>query len=784
MQMIRFEENYFIIETKSLSYVFHINKANYLVHDYFGAFIDVEGDKTFLGLKEAYAKGTSTVLDNTLDPNFSADNALSEFSFLAKGDYREPGIILRNKERGYTFDFRYHDYKISSEGFTDLGDLPSLHDISSELIVTLKDESLDIYLELHYLISDKHDVIGRFSKVKNLDKDELRVLKLSSMQLDLINQDYHLLTLNGGWVAEAKKDIQKIHPGIYKIDSKTGTSSNKHNPFFMIFQGGSNDFNGCGYAFNLMYSSNHEEIIELNSYDHLHILSGINSFLFDYALKNGESLISPIALLSYSDKGLNHLSQNMHDFINDCVVNVNFRYSPRPVLINNWEGTYFKFTEHKLIGIAKTAKKFGVELFVLDDGWFSDRNDDFHGLGDYDVNKKKLPSGLKGLAKKINKLKMKFGLWFEPEGVNPLSKVYKLHPDWVIEAKGVKLSTGRNEYLFDLTKEEVCDYIITNISNILDNANIEYIKWDMNRNMSDFSGGERAGEFFHRYIMGLYHIIKTLTKKYPHVLFENCASGGNRFDLGMMTYFPQTWASDNSDAYERVTIQEGYSYGYPISTYSAHVSHKHNHQMLRETPYSSKFAVASFGLLGYELMLNELSKLDQKEIKVQIAFYKEHRELYQYGDFYRLKRKEFDGDSASWMVVSKDKSEAIIGYFNGLQSTTPKETILRTIGLNDDDLYQIKVFKADHDIRLFGNLVNMVLPIHVNCEGPLVRMMSKIKRMDMENEEYIVKGNVLNNGIILKSEWAANGFNSDVRVLGDFGCRLYYIKRIEKGEEK
>ena len=781
--MIRFEENYFIIETKSLSYIFHINKSNYLVHDYFGSFIDVGKNKNFLGLKEAYAKGTSTVLDKDLDPNFSPDNALSEFSFVSKGDYREPAIILRNQERGYTFDFRYYDFEILSENLTDLGDLPTLHNMDSELIVRLKEEKLDIYIELHYLVSKSHDVIARFTKVINDDNNDLRVLKIASFQLDLINQNYHLLNLNGGWVAEARKCTQKICPGIYKNDSKTGNSSNKHNPFFMIFREDANDFFGEGYAFNLMYSSDHEETVELNSYNHLHLLSGINSFLFDYKLEHKMSLTSPIALLSYSDKGLNHLSQNMHDFINDCVVNVNFRYSPRPVLINNWEGTYFKFTERKLIKIAKSAKKFGVELFVLDDGWFSDRNDDVHGLGDYDVNKKKLPHGLGGLAKRINKMGMKFGLWFEPEGVNPESKIYKLHPEWAIQVDGVKPSTGRNEYLFDLTKSEVCDYIISNISNVLDNANIEYIKWDMNRNMSDFSLGENSGEFFHKYILGLYHILNTLTKKYPNVLFENCGSGGNRFDLGMLTYFPQTWGSDNSDPYERLTIQEGYSYGYPLSTYTNHVSHKHNHQMLRETPYSTKFSVANFGVLGYELMLNELSKMEKRDIFNQIAFYKEHRNLMQYGDFYRLKRKEFDGDSSSWMVISKDKSEAVIGYFNGLQKSAPGETILKGVDFLPSQDYKVTVFRSDHDLRLFGNLVNMVLPFHVNCEGFLVRMVSKIKRMEMENEEYIVKGSVLINGIILKREWAANGFSSDVRVLGDFGSRLYYIKKVE-GENK
>ena len=427
------------------------------------------------------------------------------------------------------------------------------------------------------------------------------------------------------------------------------------------------------------------------------------------------------------------------------------------------------------MSIAKTAKKFGVELFVLDDGWFSTRNDDTQGLGDYDVNTSKLRHGLDGLAKRINKLGLKFGLWVEPEGINKYSNLYVEHPDWIIHMKDIKPSEGRNEYLLDLSRTEVQDYIIENVSNILSSANIEYIKWDMNRNMSDVC---KPG-YYHEYILGLYRVVKTLTDKFPKVLFENCASGGNRFDLGMMRYFPQTWASDCSDSYERLSIQGGLYYGYPQSSITAHVSHRHNHQLLRETPYSTKFDVASFACLGYELMLNELSKVEKKEIANQIQFYKEHRELLQYGDFTRIKDKKFEGDSACWMVSSKDKKQAILGYFNGLQSAFPKETVLKGNNFNEGKKYVIEVLNQPHSIHKFGNLVNMVSPIHLNCDGFLIRMYAKNATMPMEEEKYEVDGSLLNNGIILKSEWAGNGYNENVRVLVDFGARLYYIKQVD-----
>ena len=773
--MIRNIDKHFIIDTKSLTYVFHINELGLPLFDYFGDHIDLDKNSlSALGLKEACAKGTATMQDSSINDSFSPDNNLLEYSFSQKGDYKDPAIIVSTESRGYTLVFLYNKFEINHE-IKPLEELPSPHHMDEELIITLKEVKKDLYLELHYLISNEHDVIVKNTTLINKEKEEVLIEKMASLQFDNLNKDYSLLNLNGCWMSETHATEQKIYPGIYINDSKTGNSSNKHNPFFLIKETKGTEDYGEVYAFNLMYSGNHQELVELNVFDHLHIQTGINPYLFKWKLQENERFNTPFALITYSSKGTNLSSQRMHDFINDCVVNENFGHCLRPVLINNWEGTYFRFTESKLLSIARTAKDFGVELFVLDDGWFSIRNNDAQGLGDYDVNKSKLPHGLSGLAKKINRMGMKFGLWFEPESVNKDSKLYENHPEYAITAKEVNPSEGRNQLLLDLSKPEVQDYIIKNVCNTLASANIEYVKWDMNRSMSDVTD---AG-FYHKYILGLYRVMKTITSRFPNVLFEGCASGGNRFDLGILSFFPQIWASDCTDPYERVAIQGGLLYGYPQSCITAHVSHRHNHQTLRSTPYSTKFNIAIFGCLGYELMLNELNKVEKQEIRNQISFYKAHRELLQFSPFSRKKEKRDIYSKEYFSVVAKDGSEGVIGVFHGLQSGHPSETILQSNAFLPGKRYKIQVFDQPLSISVFGNLINLVSPVHLNCDGWLVREYAKRSSMKMETEFYEVDGSVLNNGIILKSEWAGTGYNENVRVILDFGSRIYYIKQID-----
>ncbi len=484
-------------------------------------------------------------------------------------------------------------------------------------------------------------------------------------------------------------------------------------------------------------------------------------------------------MLTYSDKGINGARLNMHHFTNNHVIPSQWNNTIRPVVINNWEGTYFKFTESKLLALANDAKKYGAELFVLDDGWFGARNSDTAGLGDYNVNKKKLPGGLASLSKKIHKKGMKFGLWFEPESVNPDSDCYRAHPDWAVKCVDREPSLGRHELILDLSKKEVQDYLINSVSGILNSAQIEFVKWDMNRNISDITFSDyEPGEFYHRYMLGLYRVLRELTKMFPNVLFEGCASGGNRFDLGILSYFPQIWASDDTDAHERITIQSGYYLGYPQSTVSAHVSCSPSHQLLRRTPIETRFNVAMFGVLGFELLFNELDKLEKKKCKQLIEVYKANREYFQFGDFYEL--DAYTDNFHKWQVLSKDKKTSIIGHFNVLQLTHAPETILNANGLLDEQKYTVGVVALEHNIKEFGGLINMLTPIHLNPNGWLVNVLSKKMTIPYEKESYVVYGSVLNNkGIILNPEWSSSGLNDGVRVLEDFGSRLYVVKADE-----
>ena len=772
--MIKTKENVFLLNTKSLSYVFHADETGLIMHDYFGKKIDLVDFQTKpLSVKASVAKGTAVIYDEAKNKELSMDLVPLEFSFPHKGDFKATPILLKNEKFGYVFDFKYDRFEIREP--KPIKDLPTPHAANEELVVTLFDKEANVEIELHYLVFEESDVICRNIQIVNKGELDLHVLKALSYQLDLVNKDFELITLSGGWASEMNQQKQTIVEGKYSVESRTGFSSAKFNPFFMIKEKAANLENGDVYSFNLIYSGNHLEEIELSHYGQLRVEAGINPFCFEHLLKNGETFETPWAVLSYSHDGVNGVRQNMHHFINNHVIPSQWNNTIRPLVINNWEGTYFKFKESKLLALAKDAKKFGAELFVLDDGWFGLRNDDTSGLGDYDVNHSKLPHGLKGLSKKLHKLGLKMGLWFEPESINENSDCYREHPDWAIKCEGRVPATGRHQLLMDLSKKEVQDYIIESVSNTLNSAEIEFVKWDMNRNMSDITFHDfLPGEFYHRYIIGLYRIMTELTKRFPNVLFEGCASGGNRFDLGILSFFPQIWASDDTDACERLTIQNGYYLGYPQSTVSAHISSSPSHQMLRNTPIDTRFNVAMFGVAGFELVFKEMTKYEKKRCLELVNVYKKYRETFQFGDLYVL--DSFSDNYVKWEVLSKDKKQCVLGHFNILQKSNAPEAFLDAKGLLDDQKYKVEVVDMQHNIKKFGGLVNMITPIHVNPNGWLVNMLSKRMTIPGEKESYLVYGSVLNNrGLILNPEWSASGFNDGVRIMGDFGSRLYLV---------
>ena len=776
--MINKYENIFKIDTKDTSYIIRISEFNHVLNDYYGAKISDTLDFKFSKEKYGCMAGTAVYYSED-DVSYVLDMLSTEITSVGKGDFKEPSLVIDNGH-DYILDLVYQDYTINNNP-TPLSTLPSPHSIDEELTLCLKDRYLDIFVELHYLVSYEANVIARNIIIKNKMENPIHLNKAMSMNLEMVGKKFELISLYGGWGFEGQKRKVLLDHGMYVFDSKTGNSSNRHNPFFLLKNVDATYTNGDVYEFNLMYSGNHYEMIEHSSFNKVRIQTGINPHCFKYQLAKNEIFETPYAVMTYSNLGINGASQNMHNFVRNHITKKEHLETLSPLLINNWEATYMRFTEGNLKQIINNAKNLGLEMFVLDDGWFGRRTDDTKGLGDYDVNKKKLHKGLEGIADFSNKKGLEFGLWFEPEMVNTDSALYEEHPDWAIKSNYREPSLGRHQLVLDLSKKEVQDYIISNVNYILDNNNITYVKWDMNRHMSDLASDlYHAGELPHRYMIGLYRVLKEIIYTHPKVFFEGCASGGNRFDLGMLAYFDQIWTSDDTDAYERINIQSGYSLAYPLKCLSNHVSAAPSHSVLRYTPIDTRFNVAFFGAMGYELDLSLLESAEKGQVKKQIDFYKEHRKLVHDGDFYQLKDIKEDG-IALWLVVSKDKKEAILGYYNSLQKMNPSVDEIKLVGLDETLKYKFIVRHQEHNLHMFGGLINQILPFKINERGFIINTVCKYKTMPGETEEYTLSGQALLAGALkLNQQWMGTGFNENIRALGDFGSRLYHIKAVEE----
>ncbi|MCR5079162.1 MAG: alpha-galactosidase [Bacilli bacterium] len=718
-------------------------------------------------------RGRAAILDKE-KPNISLHDIPSDFSTPFLGDYHSPSLIM-DSPKGGVFDFRVE--KIEVIPHRKKAGYPTPHGEAEELLVLLSDKKMEAELELHYVVYEDSDVIGRYVIVHNLGEGDIEIDKVASMQLQLDDKGYELYSFHGNWAGEWNKEISKVKKTHVVFGSSTGSSCDYQQSFFILKQKEASYLHGEAMGFNLIYSGNHLEEVENNSYGEIRLLTGINPSYFRVKLAQNEEFETPEAIMAYSNNGLNGVANAMHRFVNTHVVPEQFAYKPRPVLYNNWEGTYFKFDEGKILSLAKKAKSLGVELFVLDDGWFGERNDDTSSLGDYEVNKKKLRHGLKGLSEKIHKMGMQFGLWFEPEAISENSDLYRAHPEYAIKDGVHAPVIGRNQLTLDLTNPEVREYVKKSLFETLDSAEIDYIKWDYNRTIASID--TKDGAYFHHYILGLYEILEAVREKYPNLLMENCASGGARNDLGMFSYFCQGWVSDDTDCYQRSFIQSNMGLGYPPSVMDNHVSGKTSHQLLRKTSLDTKFDVACVGVLGYELNLNDLDPIDEKAIKSQIEFYKAHRETLQFGRWYLLEQYEDN----RLIVEMLGKEDAIISYVLGVQTPCVKQEHLPVIGLKDEETYAYGVREVGLDPKKFGSLVNMVLPIHVKEEGKLVNIVSR--RINMPGEKFSGKanGSLLNSGgLRLPLLWGGTGLGEEVRVLGDFGARTYFFTREEKGE--
>lgn len=680
----------FHLQTKHTSYVFHVIEDGSLGQLYYGPKIPFKDDYANLNTREEH-DCTNTRTDE--DVEFQAELLKQEYAGLGKGDYRYPAFQITYPNGSRTSEFQYRDYELK-DGKARLTGLPSTFadDSNDSQTLTVKLADGDLELQLHYTIFADEDVIVRSTTFVNHGKTVFLNRALSA-QLDLPDANYDFIQFAGSWSRERHLHRSHLHPGTQSISSLRTASSHQENPFFMLARPHTDNNQGAVFGFNFVYSGNFLDSVEVDQFDTTRVLIGINPDEFGWKLNSGDSFQTPEVIFSYTDNGFNALSQQLGAFYAQHLINPHFAYQERPILINNWEATFMDFTEDKLMPIVERAKELGIEMFVLDDGWFGHRDDDRSSLGDWFVDEKKFNHGIAGFAKRVHDLDMKFGLWFEPEMISIDSKLYQTHPEWMIKTPGRGQTPGRHQFVLDMSRKEVVDYLFGLMSHIIQDAKLDYIKWDMNRNITEMYGADLPAdqqlEFSHRYILGVYNLYDRLTKAFPDVLFESCASGGGRFDLGMMYYAPQAWCSDDTDAIERIKIQDGTSYGYTPSMWGAHVSAVPNDQVGRLTSIDTRAKVAYFGAFGYELDVTELSDEEQATIKQQVAFYKQYRKLFQFGTFYRLETPDTSDNVYGWETVSPDKQTAIGMRYQILNGANPAYIRYYFKGLDPERRYTV-----------------------------------------------------------------------------------------------
>ena len=678
----------------SVSYIFTILENGTPGSLYYGARLTDKDDYSELLEMKRRANAPCTYEGNLL---FSLEHLKQEYPLYGHGDLRYPACSMRRENGSHIFEFRYISHVIYS-GKHGINGLPAIWcsttDEMESLEVELEDANSGTRLTLYYTICSDLPVIARHTRITQAGASAVTIERVMSCNVDLIDDAWEMVQLNGAWSRERHVTTMPLRPGIQSVYSMRGHSSAQFNPFLALKRKECTETQGECMGFTLLYSGSFLAGVEVDNYHVSRVQIGIHPDCFEWTLQQGESFETPEAVYVYSEDGLNGMSQAFHTLFNRHLVRGKYRMKERPILINNWEATYFDFDEEKIVRIAETAAQAGIELFVLDDGWFGNRNDDHRGLGDWYVNLQKLPHGISGLSQRIHSLGMQFGLWIEPEMVNRDSNLYRTHPEWVMVDPDYVPCHGRNQYVLDFSRKEVVDYIFKCLDQVLDGADVNYIKWDMNRTMSEVYSRSHSslqqGRVMHEYILGVYDLYERLIQKYPDILFESCASGGGRFDAGMLYYAPQAWTSDNSDAVERLKIQYGTSYVYPPSCMGAHVSAVPNHQVFRNTPFNTRANTAFYGAFGYELDLSKLTEDELEQVRQQVTFMKKYRSVFQYGTFYRLS-SPFESNETVWMSVSQDQKTAIVGYYRVLNEVNVGYRRIRLKGLNPDEQYRISM---------------------------------------------------------------------------------------------
>lgn len=736
------EERLFKLDTPNTTYcICIVDQEGFLGHAYYGRRLEaVQGISALTRIHE----NPMTPQVNARDRLSFLDSFPTEYSAHGVGDYRESSVRVRSAAGHSAVLLTYESHEIV-QGKPALDGLPATFGSQEEvttLAITCRDKALGLRAVLYYSVFEDVDAIARSMCFYNDSEQPLYLEKAMSACLDMDNRDYDMITLHGSWARERHMDRRRVSHGIQAVSSLRGEPGHQEHPFLALLEHSATQARGDVYGFSFVYSGNFRMQTQRNQFDSIRVTVGIEPEDFSWKLTSGESFQTPEAVLVYSSEGLGGMSRVFHDLFRAHLIRSPYRNRKRPILINNWEATYFDFDEKKLLDIAREAAGMGIEMLVMDDGWFGNRYDDNRALGDWQVNEDKLKGGLGKLVEGVNALGLQFGIWFEPEMVSPESKLYREHPDWAIAIPGRVPGLARNQYVLDVSRREVRDCILEQMFAVLHSANIQYVKWDMNRPLSDLGSAalpaDRQGELYHRYVLGMYEMQERLLTEFPELLLENCSGGGARFDPGMLYYSPQIWCSDDTDAVERLAIQEGTALVYPLSTMGAHVSVCPNHAVGRNTPFETRGYVALAGTFGYELDVTALSGEDKRMVSRQTAIYHRFNDLVREGDYYRIASYADNHLYDCCQVVSKDQRESLVTYVQVMGEPNQHSRILRLQGLDDKALYRL------YEVELQGA-----------SEEELVRDTGKV-----------YSGGLLQSGgVIMERMW------------GDFRSKLIWLER-------
>lgn len=675
------DKKIFSLHTKNTTYQMMVDEFGHLFHLYYGPLN--HGDMDY-SIGKVYIPFLGNPNEVNTDRSYSLDALPQEFPTLGTGDFRNYALNIENSDLSQSCRLLFYDYKIT-RGKYELSKLPHIwaaDDEAESLELILRDPVSDIEVSLLYGLIYEKDAITRSVIIRNKGNNPVKIKKAMTACLDFLAGDFDVINFYGKHAMERNFERVSLNHGTYSFSSRRGASSHQYNPCMILADKDTReDFGNC-YGMLFVYSGNFLCQVEKDQINQTRILMGLNDEEFDYPLDSGEEFVVPEVIMSFSSEGLSKLSNNYHKLLLNNLCKSKFSKEPRPVLVNSWEAAYFDFNAETIVNLAKEAADLGIDMVVMDDGWFGDRNDDNSSLGDWYVNEEKLGCTLNELVNRVNDLGVKFGIWIEPEMINEVSKLYEKHPDWAIKINGRDPIRSRNQLVLDFSRKEIRDYIFEKICNVIDQANIEYIKWDMNRSLDDVY----SGTLTYDYVLGLYEFYERLSERYPNILIEGCSGGGGRFDAGIMYYSPQIWTSDNTDAINRTRIQYGSSFFYPISFTGSHVSAVPNHQTGRITSLKTRGIVAMAGTFGYEMNLSKLDDSEKQIVKDQVKTYKKYEKLIRFGDYYRLSNP-FEDEIAAWMFVSENKSEVLVNLVRIYIEANMPVGFVKLKGIDKDAFY-------------------------------------------------------------------------------------------------